>query len=249
MVKMTAETVQLSGSAPFRFLDLPLELRRLVYNQALISPDKTLQLPHRGRVRQRSGTQILAIGLLGTCSQIRGEASSTHYEANTFLAVAKATITGYEYPAMGRKSIPSHIQPRIEHMFLVFEVLDGGTNYNHCDFRQLQGFTGLRTVRIAIITYQNWTSWTKDWAEVLCHAIQRVPAGCEVGFGSRSDVERDFIRKNIRPSLWLPEAVRHYGGAVELNEDVLGGIAKGLSCVQGSKSGTDYDYRCDYGSE
>lgn len=93
---------------PFRFCDLPSEIRNVIFEFCLVSPAPIEPLQHQSESR-------LAVGLLGTNKAIWREAHTVFYTQNRF------DFRCYEYDQIRRfiQQIGMHNASHIRHICIV----------------------------------------------------------------------------------------------------------------------------------
>lgn len=238
---------------PFRFLDLPAEMRNLIYRE-LLSPApgyiRLLTLQHSikttdGRPAYSRRTKCQPL-VLASCKQAYKEAVDIMYQENTVVICAQ--ICNGNYPIINKRLLPDHVLPKLTSVVLVVE--NGTTSVaNRPDFKtvhwkQLQELTALQELRICMVERKDRPEKEKQW--ILEHIIERIPASCKISFEAQGGIEDGFVQEVLDE--W--EAFKEHRGldaadAIEVDEADLKRMAlqAHANVEQGVKSGDPHDYR------
>ena len=103
---------------------------------------------------------------------------------------------------------------------------------------------GLKTARVMIIETESLESEGQVFEDVLEEVIQRLPAGCEVGFGPKTEMDQKHAAQWVKAS--IPKSTRVYyafGQVLTADADVVEKAAEGRMQRKGVKSGSKIDYR------
>ncbi|CAK4001433.1 Hypothetical predicted protein [Lecanosticta acicola] len=229
----------------FRFLDLPAEMRNLVYRELLAPAPGYIGLTHRGRsflgsaksVRQSHCRPLL----LATCKQIHKEAAGIMYQENTVMICAKACMTNH--PMIRKELLPDPVLSKLTSLVLVLENrvyhqmrrrdMDG------VHWKQIQDMTALKKIRICIVEPKGTPDVEKVW--MLEHIMERIPADCSVSFEARRGFEDDFVQEVL--DKWEQKPMLRQSDATEVDEAVLKRLASQVKGQKGCKSGDPHDYR------
>lgn len=130
--------------------------------------------------------------ILATSKQIYAEAKDLLWE-NTFQVTFIACALGACRPAIHRRQLPAHAMPQIQRLTLVIDCVR--FENVHCDAESLQAVMALKTLRLIAVEEADPTFvvTAAQLAAILAEIIARVPASCDVYFGSRSHEERCFV--------------------------------------------------------
>lgn len=250
--KAQKRTVQ-NIAAPFRFLDLPAEMRNLIYRE-LLSPAPgyirllTLQYSIKttdGRPAYSRRTKCQPL-VLASCKQAYKEAVDIMYQENTVVICAQ--ICNGNYPIINKRLLPDHVLPKLTSVVLVVEngtsSVANRPDFNKVHWKQLQELTALQELRICMVERKGRPDKEKQW--ILEHIIERIPASCHISFEARGGVEDGFVQEVLDE--W--EAFKEHRGldaedAIEVDEADLKRIAlqAHANVEQGVKSGDPHDYR------
>lgn len=208
-----------SPEKPFRFLDLPPELRTWIYREVLIP----------GVVRLRICEHYMpygvlpapTTGVLATCKQVNREAKDLVLE-NTF--IVDAIIDSSTRRMFHPKMLPNHILPHLTSLVIVVNLhrLFG-------DWRQMRGLVGLK--QLTVCAFERSAYDSGDWQFVVQNILECVPAECSIKFGPRSVMENQH--------LWAMQQRLSDDKMTTVDTYRLGTIMEDLAgqVVKGSKSG------------
>lgn len=172
---------------PFRFLDLPAELRNRVYRLCLV-PTGFLSLQSCAHQVPLGTYPALTLGILSTNKQIAEEAKDIIFE-NT--VVANMILFAHTKPIVHRSQMPWHVLSSLTKLTLIVE----GHNTD-VDWTPLQALTSLKVLRVA--TIQDGDSDKTDaLVPLLERIIPRVPRDCIMDYGCRPGEETKHIRDKI----------------------------------------------------
>lgn len=173
-----------------RFLNLPTELRLLIYIYALTGPDNVIGIYFSFQTNHVKPN--LSLNLVRTCKRIYHEAHDILYTKNTILI------------SVGRQEtrLPPHVLGNLRHIFILLK----STVYwqdeclvDNIDFSKIQAMTKLQNLRICVIDIALTTTRPIEcWTSVLSAFIENVPAGCEILFGTDTRAERAFAYSSMR---------------------------------------------------
>lgn len=225
---------------PFRLMDLPPEIRNIVYREALGSG--AICLMSCSHLQPRGISPGLAPQLLATCKQIHEEAQGL-LVANTFMITFMPYSFSDRHPALHPHQLPHHVTSKIEHMVLLVDCIRFAEI--SCDPECLQAFIALKTLRIVGVEEEaeEHAISPAGLASILEEIVVRIPSNCVIDYGSRPDREQWFAK---RMSDALKGKRRHHhttddpvGEVKEVQVAKLREAAQALSdeVVQGSKSG------------
>jgi hypothetical protein len=180
---------QSTDDKPFRFLDLPPELRNQIYRKVL-APG-TVSLVSCRHHNPRGTTPGLVPGILAACKQVRQEAADLLFE-NTFLVAFCPDFMGVRRSALHRAQLPLHVLSKITSLVLVVDCIR--FRNIHSDLTALQALTSLKTLRIIAIEEeaQQHVIPVASLSVVLQEIATRIPASCDVYYGSRPGREASF---------------------------------------------------------
>ncbi|KAK4549171.1 hypothetical protein LTR36_007629 [Oleoguttula mirabilis] len=161
---------------PFRFMDLPPELRTWVYREALVLG--TVELLSCKHGNPFGVTPSLTVGLLATCHQINHEAKGLIFE-NTFIAESWPASKLMIKP----KLIPHHVLPQLTSLTLGLEI-----GLDH-DWRQMQAMTGLKEIKVRGL--QDEQVKEAHCRAVITNILESLPATCVLNFWARLPEKSD----------------------------------------------------------
>lgn len=253
--KLKAHATVRRPARPFRFLDLPAELRNWVYEELLVSKSGCLSMQRLGDVEHFEGVKFETHysgchpAILVACKQIHREAKDILYQENTFMATVSAQPG--TRPTLQRARFPLSMLPRLTSVVLVVDsIVDGGVfrnlppDYVKMNWMALQSLTGLKNLRICNVERQG-QSQHEDHRKyknlLLKEIIERIPADCVLAFGAVKGIERKYL-DGVVDYQNRREHVQHYQvtQALQVDGDVLKACAEGIN--QGIKSGDEKDY-------
>ncbi|KAK4549170.1 hypothetical protein LTR36_007628 [Oleoguttula mirabilis] len=234
--------------APFRFLDLPPELRVWVYRKLLA--------PGHISLRSCANNQLMAVSLgvtpnhlapklLRAGKLIHKEACDMLYAENT-ICINVSLLFGCE-PMIAKRQVPNTTLPRLKSVMLMFDTVSPNdmvvNALGHCDWRQLAGMMGLTHARICMIERDNLKDRADHRSSLLEHLIERLPANCKLAYGAEGEAEQQHVRGAMAHYLKSGRYTHYNLTCYEVAAEVLEQAAKGLSVEQGCKSGHARDYR------
>ncbi|EME41998.1 hypothetical protein DOTSEDRAFT_25657 [Dothistroma septosporum NZE10] len=248
---------------PFRFLDLPAEMRNIVYRELLVSKTGYIFLAGRPYTIGETGAQNLQPelrqGLDSDCdSAILGSCKQTYDEAKDILYCENKIIMSFKVeksnrPFLANTRIGSSSLARITSLTLILDMCSAGSNgawthrfFNEQDFeklvcwRELQLMTALKHLRLTVVERAE-----PDHPQaMLTQIMERIPATCRVKFGMETDFEKEYVRKVIA-DVDEPVHKKYYrlDDSYEADVDMLRTIAEDAMATKGSKSGQERDYR------
>ncbi|KAK4612024.1 hypothetical protein CLAFUW4_13263 [Fulvia fulva] len=251
---------------PFCFLELPAEMRNLVY-RLLLAPDghigltklvhtangrylKDVLFPDRN-CRNSCGANYYKLSgcspqILAVCQQIYDEAKQIMYEENT-VCVTASTYDGVL--VLNQRLLPDRTLPRLTSLMLVCDAADrSGIErgwFSQLPWKQLQDLTSLKSLRISMIERETDSNTTDSKAWILEEVLERIPAACQVTFESREEFEVTYVQEIIDET----EAQINHRRTVKIDDvyevegEVLQELATRYVYKQGRKSGHARDYR------
>ena len=226
---------------PFRFMDLPPELRNNVFRLLLAPGDVFLRscMHHNPQ-----GTfPKLVPSILATSKQVLEEASNLFFE-NTFMVTLGIDYNGACRPALHRAQLPLRVLPKITNLVILIDCIR--FKKINCEFTSLQALTGLKTLRIVAVEEPKFAISFPNFAFILAEILVRVPADAEVNFGCSSGAQKEGQKSFVR---WMQDeltskcGLKRDDGAIEKVEELDVGVleeaadAMGEDVVQGSRSG------------
>ncbi|CAK3942451.1 Hypothetical predicted protein [Lecanosticta acicola] len=247
---------------PFRFLDLPAELRNGVYRELLVTRSGYLSTHRLGDTSyiqaEQGGTKFdlhspgCHPAILETCKQVYKEAKSVLYVENVIVARLTANIGTKSVFKMGRMR-PSTL-PHLTNLVLSVDSIkfDGGLrgafagvspNYAKLNWYALQSLTGLKKLRICNIERENQKcdfpeDHLKHKTALLEQIIERIPANCDLSYEAQEGIEKRFIQEQLQ---WRNRP-GHIRDAYEVDGEVLKRCAQGTLQNQGAKSGDERNH-------
>ncbi|EME39991.1 hypothetical protein DOTSEDRAFT_74750 [Dothistroma septosporum NZE10] len=262
-------TAQLPPPAwrPFRFLQLPAEMRNLIYG-LLLAPDghigllklqctaedrhlKDVVFPD-ARLRFTCDAEHYILSgcspqILAVCQQIYGEAKQIMYEENTVCATV-AIWTGVL--VLNKCLLPDSMLRRLTSLLLACDAAESSTMdsewFTQLPWKQLQDLTSLRNLRLSLIERESQNDTTRSKKFILEHILERIPASCNVTFVSREGFEDTYVQEVIDETQAQMARRRHVMNVDDVHEvegRVLEALAKQCMHKQGRKSGHERDYR------
>lgn len=231
----------------FRFMDLPAEMRVLVYKSA-ITPTGFISLRSCAHHMPASVHPPIATSIFQLSKLVSKEAEGLLMD-NTI--IVNGCLEFGSRPAIHRSQLPEHILPHIQSLVLVVDFTRIVHTMRVADWRAAQGLIGLKKLRICGIAKPDLKQQLSDW--VMTHLrmiLERVPADCEVTFGEDGglDVEAHVmdmvaqIGTGGKNNCTNPDPV---GGAHAMSGEQLEDAWKEIKndVVRGCKSGLKEDFR------
>ena len=179
------------SSAPLRFLDLPAEIRIMIYEDALITGDvhslkivPPLPIPYDW---PRPVTNLLL-----SCRQIRNEAYDILFDKNRFLVRAEVHQDKWN---TGEAAILMHRQAKasIKDLFVVVDSHNySPTDVRDVDFGVFQTLTSLERIKVVFIRNPR-TVTTSRLVEWMRNIIERISRQCTIDTSCIFDQEQRFI--------------------------------------------------------
>ncbi|UJO22030.1 Short chain dehydrogenase asqE [Fulvia fulva] len=253
-----------SPTKPFRFLDLPAEMRNIVYRKLLVSKTGYIFLAGRpfldgDTVRQIEANRDLRKGLasdckpviLGTCNQIYEETKDILYAENKIIMSFKVEKSTKPFLPTQRIDLPSLAQ--IKSLVLVLDLCSSSSNSSLShrflsvqDFvalvcwRELQAMTGLEQLRITCVE----RGGIDHRQAMLVQVMERIPRACQVTFGAETEFEKEYVKKVIEDAD-EPHYKSYYNLATsyEADVDMVRKCGEAAMATKGCKNGDERDYR------
>lgn len=238
---------------PFRFLDLPAELRTWVYRHAL-APTGNL-MPKYRTIQSNDGDNVVVAGITPSITpaliqanrQLKSEIGDMLYSENTiYITADNIGATVMPVFCQGNRLTPDTFA-KLQHVVLTLDM--GSRNdsfaykcldYKRCDWMQLQYLTALKDIRIRMIKNpETDQDRREELPKVLKQVIERLPAACEVKFGPRTAQEYEHCFRHMKL------AERKDGFIIPAEELEEASKVKGVVEGKGCKSGSTKDHRWD----
>lgn len=235
---------------PFRFLDLPAELRNWVYRE-LMAPGY-IGFDQRNYYQHESDRSYMGIrsrtvrtDILRTCRQIQHEAKNILYE-NTVCTTASTSET--ILPVISQRLLPDRVLSRLTSLTAVFITVRSPRlkeQFERLHWKQFQEMTSLKKLRICIVEREDQIDETNEKRWMLEQIIERVPKDCQLAFESSEGFEDDFAQRVIDEldAEKVKRPTRDYADAYEVDEERLSSLAEEFKGKQGRKSGSSRDFR------
>lgn len=182
---------EVANSSPFRFLDLPAEMRNRVYRAALSPGYISLQscAAHHLPI---GVSPPLATGILSASKQLAQESKDLIMES-TF--IVDVSLDSGIRPVINLQQLPEQILPKIQHIVLVLDFTrDYMLSPLKADWRPVQKMSGLKTVKICAIqveppyaVFVAGESLQKQHRDTIKTILECIPLTCQVDYGCESD--------------------------------------------------------------
>lgn len=237
-------------SPPFRFLDLPGEMRNRIY-RAAISPGH-ISLRSCAKHHMSVGVDPpLVAGILAGSKQLANETKDLVFESTFIVDVSlESPIRSVINPLQ----VPRSMLDKIQHLVL---VLDFTRVDNSCpsglDWRYIQRMTALSSLKICAI--QMWPPAARFTPGMTLQDHHRgtiqtilecIPATCIVQYGWHNKAEEDHVREMHRRITVLPDSHRQSFSRAKITDPAE--LAAAASMIdkntrRGCKSGSRVDFR------
>ncbi|KAK5699462.1 hypothetical protein LTR17_023232 [Elasticomyces elasticus] len=234
---------------PFRFLDLPAELRVWVYRELLapVGQVSFSEVHLRDHAHQNPLTVSLSPAILRTSRQIHHEAKDIPYDENTILICADLFYESSWLLAKCQMS-PAALQRFTSTVLLVQDwQRDSGRpliqDYSKVDWRPLQAMTGLK--RFSIVCFNNLKKPAnlEERTALMRQIIERLPVKCTVEFGAQDDAGKRWVSSVLEQTNSSSAAKYYEVECYEVESKILQDCASEALAVQGCKSGMERDFR------
>ncbi|KAK3657813.1 hypothetical protein LTR56_002192 [Elasticomyces elasticus] len=234
---------------PFRFLDLPAELRVWVYRELLapVGQVSFSEIHLRDHAHQTSNTVSLSPAILRTSRQIHHEAKDIPYDENTIFICADLFYESSWLLAKCQMS-PAALQRFTSTVLLVQDwQRDSGRpliqDYSKVDWRPLQTMTGLKCFSIVCFNNMKKPVNLEERTALMRQIIERLPAKCTVEFGAQNDAGKRWVSSVLEQTNSSSAAKYYDVDCYEVDSKILQECASEALAVQGCKSGMERDFR------
>lgn len=236
---------------PFRFLDLPPELRVSVYRELLAPGHISIRQPKHDGPRTVVATFALYPAILRTSRQIYKESRDILYNDNTVLLNVHLTLGCGRTNMINAEHMPWAKLARLRNVtFVVHAAAPNDVTISgpfRCDWRQFQAMIGLKGARICVLERQDQQGPPKylEYKTLLLkEIIERMPADCKVSYGARNGPEQSHLKHVLGGLMDGRMGIKGYNRpCCAVDEEVLRKCAEPLLGSQGVKSGCSKDHR------
>lgn len=243
----------LEEKRPFRFLELPAELRNWVYAEQL-APQGYIALGYHSKRSHysKAGSDYHTdsecdLNILLTSRQVYEEAKAFLYRENTVCLTGR--FSGYLHSVFHHHGLRKGLLSQLASISMVCDYRQESYNdqvwlEKGCDWRALQDLTTLKRLRICVVQRQDSHGNDEFLKVLLKNILDRIPADCEVDFESQEAFEIDYVQEVVDVLEAERSASRRdLAEAYEVEGRVLCELANDAKSSQGCKNGSQRDFR------